>query len=494
MSGQFWADRRGNFATITALLAIVLILLVGAAIDLARQHNASVHIQALADAAALKMAIAPEQEFDALRQIGDQSLATNLSRRTLPAVNVERLDTSREQIDLQLSGSIQTVFMGIAGYETMDVNARAIAKREIRGTVEVALVLDNTYSMIGPGTSGEKIASLKAAASLLVNKLMTDESEAVRIGLVPYADYVNVGISNQNASWLRIETQDQPRPRTCRMEYTSSTCVSRNPSYSCRRYKDGIPYNSTCGGECTNWQEHTLDEPREVCDGGNIVEKHWFGCVGSRTGADNRLHDRQPSVPYPGLIDDIIKCPTPIVPLTTKKRALLDGIEGMVVQRPHYEPLTYIPAGLIWGQNILSPSEPFTEAAAYDADKRNPRKIMILMTDGDNTMMFHPSNGRHGQMRGGNRGDNDLSADDLRVRRRERDETNGASKAICDHVKSHNTEIYTVSFMVETDAGRDLMRKCASSEAHYFDANDRQQLVAAFEGIANSISRVRIAR
>jgi hypothetical protein len=468
--------------------------MVGAAIDLARQHNASVHIQALADAAALSMAIAPEQASDALRRIGDQSLATNLSKRTLPAVNVERLDTSREQIDLQLSGNIQTVFMGIAGYETMDVNARAIAKREIRGTVEVALVLDNTYSMIGPGTTGEKIASLKAAASLLVNKLMTAETQAVRIGLVPYADYVNVGIQHQNASWLRVEQQDQPKPLTCRMEDTASTCMSRKPTYSCVKYQDGIPYNSTCGGECTDWQEYDLDKPREVCEGGATVEKHWFGCVGSRTGSDNRLHDRQPSVQYPGLIDDIIKCPTPIVPLTANRQSLLDGIEGMVVQRPHYKPLTYIPAGLIWGQNILSPSEPFTEAAAYDANKRNPRKILILMTDGDNTMMFHPNNGRHGQMRGGDRSDNDISADELRVRRKERDETNGASKAICDYVKSHNTEIYTVSFMVETDAGRDLMRKCASSEAHYFDANDRQQLVAAFEGIANSISRVRIAR
>src|SRR5690606_26047171 len=59
------------------------------------------------------------------------------------------------------------------------------------------------------------------------------------------------------------------------------------------------------------------------------------------------------------------------------------------------EGATYIPAGLAWGWNLLSPGAPFTEGAAYDPANRKPRKALVLMTDGANTLE-PKADGSHG--------------------------------------------------------------------------------------------------
>ena len=58
---------------------------------------------------------------------------------------------------------------------------------------------------------------------------------------------------------------------------------------------------------------------------------------------------------------------------------------------------TYIPAGLAWGFNALSKATPLTEAGKYDRSGPNikPRKVLVLMTDGQNTKLMNASNGRH---------------------------------------------------------------------------------------------------
>jgi Flp pilus assembly protein TadG len=490
---SFRSDQSGNFAIMSAILAMPMILAVGAAIDLTRHHSAQTHLQDIADSASLAMAISREQSSPALRRVGEESIAANLNQSALRQIAIERIETNEQEIDLVLTGELKTTFMGIAGYHTMPVRAASLAKREATGTVEVALVLDNTYSMIGPGTSGQKIASLKGAASQLVETLMRDnEDGAIRIGLVPYADYVNVGVQHRNASWLAINPRNQP---TCREIREETFCREHAPRYSCTTTVDGIEKPATCGGECRRQETVYYDPPRQSCSGED--KREWHGCVGSRIGGGAqpyRVHDGNPWVTYPGLIDGVQKCPTPITPLTDNKRRLLDALREMAVERPYHQPLTYIPSGLIWGQNVLSASAPFSEGADYDPKNRRPRKIMILMTDGANTMMVHTNSGHHGNVRGGAKEDRELSSNDLQARRKEQKQTNDDSLAICDYMKSKNTEIYTVAFMVDTDAGKALMRDCASSERHYYDAVDQTKLNAAFEAIADSISRVRLAR
>lgn len=82
-----------------------------------------------------------------------------------------------------------------------------------------------------------------------------------------------------------------------------------------------------------------------------------------------------------------------------------------------------------------------------------PKKYIVFMTDGDNNN--DSSNGR--------------SYDTL-------------TKATCDTAKSKGIEIYTIAFMAPA-GGQALLHYCASDDAHYFQAEKMEDLLAAFKAI-----------
>jgi len=52
----------------------------------------------------------------------------------------------------------------------------------------------------------------------------------------------------------------------------------------------------------------------------------------------------------------------------------------------------------------------------------------------------------------------------------------------------------SVAFMVDDAAAKTMLETCATDSEHYFDASDPDKLLAAFSGIAQSLSQVRLAR
>ncbi|MFS8144883.1 TadE/TadG family type IV pilus assembly protein [Rhizobium sp. BR 249] len=87
-----------------------------------------------------------------------------------------------------------------------------------------------------------------------------------------------------------------------------------------------------------------------------------------------------------------------------------------------------------------------------------PKKYIVFMTDGDNNN--DSSGGR--------------SYDTL-------------TKATCDTAKSKGIEIYTIAFMAPA-GGQALLHYCASDDAHYFQAEKMEDLLAAFEAIGAKAS------
>ncbi len=167
----------------------------------------------------------------------------------------------------------------------------------------------------------------------------------------------------------------------------------------------------------------------------------------------------------------------PIVELTNNRLSLLNAIDAMVFTRPSYKPQTYIPGGLVWGFATLDPTEPFIGAAAYDASNQKPRKVAVLMTDGENTLKWN-SNGTHS------------TANAAQVLT-----TNSDTTTICTNMKTAGIEIFTIAFMVEDETSRTMLEGCASNpDTHYFDASDSADLLAAFSGISDSLRVVRLAR
>lgn len=83
----------------------------------------------------------------------------------------------------------------------------------------------------------------------------------------------------------------------------------------------------------------------------------------------------------------------------------------------------------------------------------DPGKYILFMTDGDN---------------------NYTSADT-------------ETKATCDKAKAAGVEVYTVAFMAPT-RGQTLLAYCATDTSHYYDADDAEEVVAAFKEIGEKAS------
>jgi hypothetical protein len=484
---KFRKNDSGQFAVLAACLSIPLLLSVGLAVDFARYSSSSRHLQALTDIAALQLANSPERDAEKLAGMAMKIVRANRDHRRIDGVRVLQVSATDDNVDLALSGDIPSMFMGIAGYDRLESKTSALAERAINGAVEVALVLDNTWSMSESDAKGtSRIAALKSAAASLVSELMKIEDGTVRIGLVPYADYVNVGTQHRAASWLDVpDDYTKPgSPRSCTKLDRKLVCQRRSPRKTCTRVVDGVSETYSCGGGCASYITVKV-RPYLYCTGGGAGPSYsWYGCIGSRRKFDNRLHDNSPSDRYPGYIDTRYRCPNPIVPLTSSKSAVLSAIRDMQINRgTYYRPLTYIPAGLIWGHNILSPSGPLGSGQAYDKANTRPRKVVILMTDGENTLRFARGTGKHPALSG--------SANN---KQKQLNATNSDTRSVCEYMKSKQIEIFSIAFMVDNPVARSLLEQCASDDSHYYDATDSEALVSAFKGIGESLRIVRLAR
>ena len=482
---RLWRDRSAQFAVLTGLLMVPVVGAAGLAIDYGRHVAAKNHLQALADAASLGLASAKPVGEEESRHEAEAIIASNHSLDWVQDVAIAKMDSNADFVDMTLTAYIRPTFMGVLGYERLDVSSYAKAERALLGSVEVSLILDNTWSMSEKDEKGvSKLDALKAAASNLVKELMTTEDSAMRIALVPYADYVNVGTQYRGKGWLSIP-EDYTVPATekvCTTKTEKSVCVEKTATYSCTVYTDGVPSASTCGGSCTRYETKTV-APYESCSGGAAAKNYtWYGCIGSRKTGDTRLHDGSPSVAYPGYLDTSQKCLNPIVPLTTNKAKLLSAVNNMIINIGSYKPNTYIPAGLVWGLNTLSPKEPFDQAAEYDPENRRPRKVAVLMTDGENTLRFNSGDGKHLTF-----------SSTAATAAKQFAQTNADTLSICTNMKKQNIEIYTVAFMVDDDTAKAMLESCATDKNHYYDASDTSKLLDAFTAISKSLRVVRLA-
>lgn len=484
---DFARDRSANTAMLFAILLIPIALAAGFAIDIRRMESARAYSQEVIDSAALASASSRETRPGVLIANTEQNVRDTLGRRSIDVEDLDVRVVDGREITVAMQGRTPAAFGRLWGRTHMDFQTTSTAIRGITDTLEVVLVLDNTWSMsqsAGPGVT--RIQALRTAAEDLVRTVADEAEDNARFALVPYADYVNVGTAYRNAAWINVPAdRDEPHrdgPRTCRDETrtTRRVCTPTGPRQTCTR-----PRSQTIDGVTTTWTETYDCTPQDcrdqtvapytvnVCRGGDPTRYRWFGCVASRRPGNTRLNDGSPAERYPGLSQTSQTCLNPIVPLTTNDASIVNSIRALIINRGSYQPATHIPSGLVWGVNMLSPTAPFTEGGAYGVDNRRPRKIMVLMTDGENTLGFHPGTGEH--------------------RAPHANQANGDTVAVCAYAHSREIEVYSVAMAVDSDAGRSTMRACASHPNNYFEASNAAELQAAFAAIAASITTVRLA-
>jgi Flp pilus assembly protein TadG len=476
---QFSSNDSGNIALIFALIIGPILVGSGAAIDYSRASNARTAVFAATDAAALAGATTrgtAAQRSDAARQVFESNIQT--AGITSPVtVNYQNILTGSVQTGFRVeaSTSVKSLLGAFSGSPEKEIGTAAQARSLIEDPTEIVFVLDTTDSM-----EGDRIVALKSATNGLLDDLArrVTRPDLVKVGVVPFSQYVNVGMGNRSKPWLDVRSDYQtPVTTSCAMELEQigeTNCRMVNypaepstPATPCMR--DGRP--RMCGGSSGRGPraERACDPvmsttPRNVCrpSGGDWVR--WEGCVGSRA-YPLETTDSRYDIKIPGMMG--ISCGTPIVDLTTDIARVRSTISALDTNGE-----TYLPSGLVWGWRMLSAGEPLSVAAPAGS----ARKFMIFVTDGRNTKS--PNYPAHE--------DNDAALADRLTRETcqniSRDTANGV-------------RIFTIAFEVDGTAGKAILQECATrTGGQFYDATDAAKLRESFSKALDSIMTVRLTQ
>lgn len=460
----FRRKQDGTVAIVYSLSALALMGMVGLSVEFARGSNTRASMQAAADAAALTgartMGTAAQREA-AARAMFDANMkaSADLANLAVTATNITS-SGANSGFRINASGKVVTTLGKIFGLDEVGVSVASEASGGIRTPTEVALVLDTTASM-----AGTKMTTLKEAATKLVDDLSAISTAAnpIKYGVVPFSQYVNVGMGNRNKSWMNVPADwSETITPACYDEPEGGwiNCVTTPMSGTC--YSDGVPYTCTW----TDWSCQPAGPMKKVCPPSYQWQHVWNGCAGSRAYPLN-IRDENYANRIPGVLD--VSCGTSMLELTDSSTIVKNHINGLVASGD-----TYIPSGLIWGWRMLSAQDPL--AAKVNTPGNEVRKFMILMTDGMNTRSpNYPDNeGWDGH------------------------QANLLTVEACNNIaadKANGIIVYTVAFEVTDVAMKTLLQNCAlASNGQFFDAKDSTDFKAVFSEIGNKISELRLSR
>lgn len=193
---MFRANQGGNFAITTALALMMFIGGLAVATDISNAYAAKLRLQDTTDAIAL-LAVRDNLKSDRdLQNAAQAYIESKFTHGDGARVKIKSIKRQGNRVDVQAYNNIDTYFSIIFGRENLDVEAQSQAIYDNRG-LDLALVLDTTGSM-----SGSKLASLKSSANSLIDELQRQKSDHIRMSVVPFSQYVNVGKFNRNKSWI----------------------------------------------------------------------------------------------------------------------------------------------------------------------------------------------------------------------------------------------------------------------------------------------------
>ncbi len=402
MWSRLLADQRAGVAPMFALAIVPIIGLVGAAVDYSRGNAARTAMLASLDATALMLS----------RDAADMAPADV----TAKATSFFNAQFSRpEVVNLQVNATLQSPQ---AGSFILDVTATGNvpttftkllgqSKLDISTSAQVKwgvkkLELALVLDNTGSMANNGKLTQLKTASHNLLTTLKNAAKQPgdVKVAIVPFDKIVNIGTGYAGQSWVDYTLND-------------------------------------------------IDPPK------------WQGCVQDR----DQPYDTQDTAPsadiktkYPA-----VKCSalTTIMPLTdildtTGFTNLNSKIDAMTAAGN-----TNVTIGLVWGWHVLTKSEPITDGSDPAPDKD---KVIVLLTDGDNTQNRWTTNG---------------SSIDQRT------------ALACVNAKAANIKIYTVRVI---DGDATLLKGCATKPNMYYNVQQASDLNSVFSSIAQNLANLRIAK
>lgn len=213
---RFARDERGVFAVMFGLIAIVLIATAGAVVDYVSLQQTKSRAQIALDAAAL--ALQPEIFKTPVPTADIRKKAQELMLERIGNSDVKaelkdvKVDVGNGSLMLTAEMTVPTIFVKLVGVNTLSTAILSEAMRK-KLELEIVMVLDNSGSM----KDYSRMTSLKEAATCATNILFYDrvnndtnctpaagaeQLENVKIGVVPFTTYVNVGAQNATKPWI----------------------------------------------------------------------------------------------------------------------------------------------------------------------------------------------------------------------------------------------------------------------------------------------------
>lgn len=426
------SDQSGSVAIMFGVGCICFFVLIGLSVDTARYYNLATKIQDSLDAATL----AGAKHLDDDSMTDDQIVALTranfvaaikslgVATQTAPTINivVDRVNSSVKSTSDMTVRSLFGPLVMLPQYVPVARTSKVVYDMK---HVELSMVLDITGSM----NAKNKISDMKAAATDIVDELLTDSinENSIRISVAPYSASVNAG------------------------QYVNSV-ASVVTSYTCSWY---------FGVGCKTAAGVGVDT-----------------CVIERSGS-NALTDVAPigldklakvtTLPFGNYM-----CPdATVIPLSGKsqKDQIKSTINGYVAGGS-----TAGHIGTAWGWYLLSPSwsSVFPSASApgaYGDSKVN--KTVLIMTDG----LFNTS----------------YKSGPASNAATMTNESYSQFQSLCSGMKAKGINIYTVGFDLSDPNALSQLQTCATSPANFFDAKTGNELKAAFKAIAAKLNTLRVA-
>jgi len=503
-TGRFSAlarNQKGNVAILFGLALIPIALAVGVATDYGRALAVRGQMADAADTAALAVGSWQGLNEAQMKQKARQFFDANYPSSTMGTVGKIDVLPSGDDVIVKVSGSVPTSFLRLANVSALDVEAQTTVTRRQRN-IELALVLDTTGSM----ASGGKMTAMQNAAKKMVDDLYGDgsTSDTLKVAVVPFSAAVNVGKDNANASWI----DKNGKSKAAYEDFKKGVKVfdllddMDDEEWSgCVRERIGDKYELTdftprSGTASSLFAPYFApDEPDDEHDDGDYYNNNYIddGDCGQR-----RSWRRTPArcQKYTGKYEDAeyssssrghdMNCPPrPITPLTSTKGTAISAINAL---KPKGS--TVIPAGLLWGWRVLSPTAPFTEGVPYDDEKWI--KAIVLLTDGQNSVGGGRSNhnksyyNAFGYAAKGHLGNKNG--------RNAEKELNSKTQTVCNNIKAEGVVIYTIGFKVNDTTTKNLLRNCATEPDMYYNSPSNSQLASIFKDIAQGLSELRVAK
>ena len=455
------------------------------------------------------------------------------------------LAITNQAITITATHAVPTAIMGLFGAGSSTLTTTSEVKKAMR-PVELTLVMDTTGSM----ATNNKISGAKTAAKSLLTTLyggslaQAPQSEFIRVSLVPFAGAVrldktaydfdlgwidttganpisklnfNDGAWNNYMAWSQLKPGGttgvwngcvEARSLTAGAGGLTKNDVSPNPmvtetlfpayfhpdtptNSSGQTMKYGSDYITgyySGSGSYTASGENlglTSGQASLFTDAGRlVVQKNQQKYVNKTIGVENLTN----AGPWDGC------AASKVVPMTYDRTKLEAGIDAMTADGP-----THIAEGLAWGWRSISPNEPFTKVEGTSTiaastisvyDDVRWRKVMVLMTDGDNDLgagsygfngTYYSAYGRGRETIANNRFGTTVDSNIMTA-------LDNGMLDVCTAIKSKNIELYVTSFGTGVSATtKSRLQSCATKPANYANSTTATDLQVFFDHIGQDV-------